>query len=135
MNSLRAILVTGLAMSVSVAILFKASGDQHATDEDYLAALGTFVLEELEALSAISNMAREGAAWEHLANPEIQGRVQGVTIDENRNVYFILNDSSVTNNVGFIARDGQAEFLGDGQEPKVEYTEHLWGDWWYYKSM
>jgi len=37
-------------------------------------------------------------------------------------------------NIGQIKRRGAAALLGDGSEPRIVYTNHLRGDWWYYKA-
>lgn len=67
-----------------------------------------------------------------LDDPEFE--VSCVTRDANQNVYFILADSWVTFNVGFILQSGDRPFLGDGQEPNIRFTKHLFGRWWYYTS-
>ena len=53
------------------------------------------------------------------------------TTDSNGNVYFIV-DSSVFATMGFLYRNGNAEILGDGSEPRVADERHIVDDWWYY---
>ena len=57
----------------------------------------------------------------------------GATVDANTNVYLVLNGSHVMFNVGLVKRRGRAALLGDGSE-RVVYTNHMRGDWWYYKA-
>jgi len=59
----------------------------------------------------------------------------GATVDANTNVYLVLNGSHVMFTVGLIRRLGEAELLGDGSEPRIVYTNHLRGDWWYYRAQ
>ena len=60
--------------------------------------------------------------------------VRGATVDANTNVYLVLNDPHADFNIGLIKRRGDAVLLGDGLEPQIVYTNHLRGDWWYYKT-
>jgi len=59
----------------------------------------------------------------------------GATVDANTNVYFVLTGSHVMFNLGLVKRRGKSVLLGDGTEPRIVYTKHLHGDWWFYKAQ
>ena len=61
--------------------------------------------------------------------------ISGASVDANTNVYLVLNGSRVMFNAGLVKRHGEAALLGDGSEPRIVYTNHLRGDWWYYKAQ
>jgi len=61
-------------------------------------------------------------------------RIRNVTRAANGSLYFILGDSTVTSDVGLVLRVGGSEFLGDQQEPEVDHTERIDGDWYYYHA-
>lgn len=68
--------------------------------------------------------------------PKVSDRratIGGVTRDRNGNVYFVTSSTPMSN-VGFVRRQGKDEFLGDQMEPRIAHIQHLFGDWWYYRS-
>jgi len=61
-------------------------------------------------------------------------RVARVRRDGNGNLYFVLEQSRVTFNVGLIWQSGSGDFLGDGEEPRVTHTEKLAERWFFYHA-
>lgn len=59
--------------------------------------------------------------------------ISGVTRDRNGNVYFVTSSTPMSN-VGLVRRQAKAELLGDQMEPRIARAQHLFGDWWYYRS-
>lgn len=127
------VLVGGIAGSV---LAMQAYCKPRPTPEQYMAILVDGIRADEQALldhvQALRSRSPSPPAIDTLA---LAPRIHHVTVDANGNVYFILTDSWVTFNVGFVARNGGAEFLGDGCEPEIRHLQHLLDHWWYYESQ
>lgn len=69
-----------------------------------------------------------------LMDTRVYRRILTVAADANANVYFVLRESDVFSNCGFVLRNGRRKLLGDGVEPTIRETVHLFGDWWFYRA-
>ena len=69
-----------------------------------------------------------------IRNTPLGKRVVRVKRDGNGNLYFVLEQSTVTFNVGLIWQSGSGDFLGDGEEPRVTHTEKLAERWFFYHA-
>ena len=132
------------ALALSVACLPGCAEPGHGGADDSLEMLAATIRQEDAALRSFALSVREQTipmypgsvtfaqmGIEHL---ELAPRILGVTMDDNENVYFILNSSWVTFNQGFVLRNGESALLGDQQEPRVQVAERLFGDWWFYSA-
>ena len=87
-----------------------------------------YVREHSEELERVAGQFRKDSE----ATITIDGKEFGpYSTDANGSVYFIV-DWNTFANVGFVHRLGEAKLLGDGVEPNVAETKHMFGNWWYY---
>ena len=130
----RILLVAFLAVVAAATVAVRVGCPDPPTPEEWLTTLTEAIRADEKPLLAYVEALRSGAAHGGIDSLPIASRVLGVTVDDNKNVYFILRDSFVTFNVGFIARNGDAALLGDGQEPEIRFRKRLFNNWWYYKA-
>jgi hypothetical protein len=138
----RKALRTGLALALLSS--FGCSERARSGEGVFQEKLGSAIRQEEVALHSFAVSVREHAiqkkpgrvtyAQGALDSLELGPRIHDVTMDDNGNVYFILDSSWVTLNEGFVLRNGAAQFLGDQQEPEIRVMEKLFGEWWFYRA-
>ena len=116
--------------------------DSSTSDDAYFVRLESAVRAlqpqlEAHATEVSSGRIRQQSGYVTFPPPALPSQelsVRAVTKDANENIYFVFADSTVFANVGIVRRVVSTELLGDQMEPRISFTRHLFGDWWYYTA-
>ncbi len=143
LNSMRRLLATAVAGCLLGYSACSPDVPKAVIWKKYLKDLSRFVKENDEQLLSYAEAVRKGELQKRSGRVDYpppalsdqRFRVFQVTKDANENVYFILDDSFTTFNVGFISRKLDRPFLGDQIEPTLVTNILLHGAWYYFKAQ